>query len=317
MQTNPLSISNIFAPRARYCVPIFQRHYVWTKEDQWEPLWDDVIAKAAARIEGRGDVTPHYFGAVVFEARRQQSVQNVQVYTIIDGQQRLTTFQVFLSALRDVAAYNDNVPVTTALDRQLNNPDPELMEDAKVEVYKVWPTQHDREIFADIVSLGSREAIIQRYEKYCIGRENRLKKIGYIPPLLKAYFYFYDCISKFLEEEDEDFPTSVEKDKKMNILYGSFMNDFRIVEIQLSAEDDAQVIFETLNARSTPLTAPDLLRNYIFMRAEENNEVPTFLYEKYWGRYDDVFWEVRAKQGRLTRTRLEFFVINFLTAKKT
>lgn len=317
MKANPLPITNIFAPRLRYCVPIFQRHYVWNLEDQWEPLWEDISAKAAARIQEREDVTPHYVGAVVLEARKQASVQNVPVYNVIDGQQRLVTFQIILAALRDFAMERESIPEVAALDRQLKNPDPELMEEPEVEVFKVWPTQHDRTLFSDIISLGSRNELVKKYSEYCIVKENRLRKIGFRPALLQAYFYFYDAISEFIEDEGDDsgLSTNVPNEKRLNVLYNSFMNDFRVVEIQLDTEDDAQVIFETLNARGTPLTAPDLLRNYIFMRAEENAENPNQLYEEYWTEFEDHFWAAITKQGRFNRTRLEFFVINFLTCK--
>ena len=40
----------------------------------------------------------------------------------------------------------------------------------------------------------------------------------------------------------------------------------QLVVIQLTATEDSQEIFETLNARGTPLTAADLIKNYVFQR---------------------------------------------------
>ena len=48
----------------RFTVPLFQRPYVWTKEEQWEPLWDDLLG-ALRRLEARkGDapVASHFLG---------------------------------------------------------------------------------------------------------------------------------------------------------------------------------------------------------------------------------------------------------------
>lgn len=42
MQPNYSSIGQVFSAQARYTVPLFQRPYVWSKEEQWQPLWDDV-----------------------------------------------------------------------------------------------------------------------------------------------------------------------------------------------------------------------------------------------------------------------------------
>lgn len=42
MQTTYLSLVQIFGAPARYTVPLFQRPYVWGRDEQREPLWDDI-----------------------------------------------------------------------------------------------------------------------------------------------------------------------------------------------------------------------------------------------------------------------------------
>jgi hypothetical protein len=49
MQATPRTLLGIFEQTLRYVVPIFQRHYVWGVEEQWQPLWEDVLEKHAAR----------------------------------------------------------------------------------------------------------------------------------------------------------------------------------------------------------------------------------------------------------------------------
>ena len=51
-------------------------------------------------------------------------------------------------------------------------------------------------------------------------------------------------------------------------LIEAVLTDLKLVSIFLEAEDDAQIIFETLNGRGAELHATDLIRNYIFMCAE-------------------------------------------------
>lgn len=46
MQSKPLSVYDLFDHKRRYVVPLFQRQYVWSHDNQWEPLWDDVRSKA-------------------------------------------------------------------------------------------------------------------------------------------------------------------------------------------------------------------------------------------------------------------------------
>lgn len=40
MEVFKKTISAVFGTDHRYLIPLFQRAYVWSKESQWEPLWD-------------------------------------------------------------------------------------------------------------------------------------------------------------------------------------------------------------------------------------------------------------------------------------
>jgi len=82
--------------------PLFQRQYVWNVEEHWEPLWEDIERKFVQRLDSAPS-TPHFLGAMVLDQRRSFG-NAVPVQLIIDGQQRLTTIQIFLSAFRDVCA---------------------------------------------------------------------------------------------------------------------------------------------------------------------------------------------------------------------
>lgn len=80
----------------RLVVPLFQRPYVWNMENQWEPLWNDLIRVAErVLVEPTKNHQPHFLGAVVLQ-QVQNTVGTMQERTIIDGQQRLTTLQLFL-----------------------------------------------------------------------------------------------------------------------------------------------------------------------------------------------------------------------------
>jgi hypothetical protein len=41
-------VQQLFQDRRQYRVPFYQRAYVWAKEEQWEPLWNDIRDKAEA-----------------------------------------------------------------------------------------------------------------------------------------------------------------------------------------------------------------------------------------------------------------------------
>ena len=99
MQPNYIEIARLFSNNERFTVPLFQRPYVWTREAQWEPLWDDVLG-VLHRLEARqGDapVASHFLGTIVLE-QKPTSTGSLTRREVIDGQQRLTTLQILLKA---------------------------------------------------------------------------------------------------------------------------------------------------------------------------------------------------------------------------
>lgn len=152
MKAGPVEIGTLLQNRNRYCIPIYQRHYVWNREKQWEPFWQDIRTKAIERLAGRERRFSHFMGAVVLESRAKPSVKQVPSFQVVDGQQRLTTFQLFLTAARHYAQAIGHETTEGNINRYVLNSDPHLMEDPDVEIYKVWPTQSNRQLFVDIVS---------------------------------------------------------------------------------------------------------------------------------------------------------------------
>jgi hypothetical protein len=57
-------------------------------------------------------------------------------------------------------------------------------------------------------------------------------------------------------------------DSRAEALTQVLLNGLQLVVIQLEADEDSQEIFETLNARGTPLTAADLIKNFVFQRLD-------------------------------------------------
>ena len=95
--TGPYAADGVYAAQ-RLVVPLFQRPYVWNDENQWDPLWNDVV-RVAERVLNRPTDKhhPHFLGAVVLQQVQNRTGQ-MQERTIIDGQQRLTTLQLLLDA---------------------------------------------------------------------------------------------------------------------------------------------------------------------------------------------------------------------------
>jgi uncharacterized protein with ParB-like and HNH nuclease domain len=97
MTPHTYTIQELFERDVRYIVPLYQRPYVWDEEHQWAPLWDDVIALLEHQESGEsGGLWTHFLGAIVLE-QEQTPPGQIPRYTVIDGQQRLTTLQLLLA----------------------------------------------------------------------------------------------------------------------------------------------------------------------------------------------------------------------------
>ena len=149
MQTTNVQVNSLFGNDVQYIIPLFQRHYVWSQAEQWGPLWKDIKDKACHRLsESQRDQFSHFTGAIVIQ-QKQTNVDEVQKYEIIDGQQRLTTFQVILCALRDVCNSHGFERIGAEADRHILNQGM-FLDDSDSEKYKLIPTEFDRASFISL-----------------------------------------------------------------------------------------------------------------------------------------------------------------------
>jgi uncharacterized protein with ParB-like and HNH nuclease domain len=321
MKTDKITVFDLFEKQRRYLVPIFQRGYVWTKEQQWEPLWEDISDQAllVQRYDGpaRNTIRKHFLGTIVL-SHVPTVIRQTPASEIIDGQQRLLTLQVFLTAFRDAIADLGDDYLSTQLAHLTANVGP-FRDDN--EQFKVWPTNAYQQDVKNILTAGSAQKLAAMYPQ----KMQRKKLTPPLPDLVEAYFYYYGVIGKFLSgDEDEDIPLDRKNTPELlreraNILFEAVMRYIQLVEIQLDAEDDPQVIFETLNYRGVPLEPSDLIRNFIFLYASRNDEDVNALYNQYWKDYDEAasasgkFWKEKERQGRFFRSRLDLFFFHYLT----
>ena len=89
MDVHKTSLLAVFDVKQRLEVPLFQRQYVWSEEQQWLPLWEDIERKFTEKLDGREDAPNHFLGAMVLD-QKQTPTGHVGVRLIIDGQRRLT-----------------------------------------------------------------------------------------------------------------------------------------------------------------------------------------------------------------------------------
>jgi len=246
MKSETVTIQNIFQDRRQYCVPFYQRAYVWTLEDQWEQLWDDIREKAEARLANR-KATPHFLGAVVLDPQPREGLIGVDVLHIIDGQQRLTTLQYILVSVLLTLRRTGQTGFTNIVSDCVRNGNPDTMRNPAVEVYKVWPTFRDRQSFTLALEVGDFDELRSRFPTHFTQR-GELRQIGIDhPPALAALWYFTRCFDNWLTSE------SGETAARAEALILAILRDLKVVSIVLEADDDAQIIFETLNGRGSPV----------------------------------------------------------------
>jgi len=312
MDVHKSSLLAVFDAKQRLEVPLFQRQYVWSEDQQWLPLWEDIERKFTEALEGRKDAPNHFLGAMVLD-QKQTPTGHVVVRQVIDGQQRLTTLQIFLSAYRDFCKDQGCAALAAECEKFLFNTG--MMANAEVDKFKVWPTQLDRLQFSDVVSAGSREELLKRHP---LRRKPYARKPEPRPRMIEAYLFFYDCLSSFFLGGEGELPLGAEHaiEARVDECFQTLRNGLMVVVIDLQKDDDPQVIFETLNARGEPLLPADLLRNYIFFRAGRENLDVEAVYKKYWSSFDDEFWREEVKQGRLNRPRSDLFMQHFLASRQ-
>lgn len=333
MKADPIEIGRLLQHRQRFCVPIYQRHYVWGRQKQWGPFWDDIRTKAIEYLAGRERRFSHFMGAVVLETKGGFSAGRVPAFQVVDGQQRLTTFILFLCAARDYAMKVGFSGTADKIQDYIINDKVHLMGDPDVEKFKVWPTQYDREMFIDIVD-GDMAKLREKYKAHFYKKRERIYSYSTVPAMLAGYGFFYDRIKNAVESEDleDEFSPVIIPDEtedgeepapqidtrceaRFDAIWRALVEEFKVVAITLEDGDDAQIIFETLNERSEPLLAADLVRNNIFYRAESSDENAEKLFATHWKDFEDPFWEVKEKQGRYLKPRIEFFLSNFISGQ--
>ena len=87
----------MFTKNLQYWVPRYQRRYIWD-ETNWKVLWEDI----KRLLNTEEECKQHFTGTIVI--RLDETASALQKREIIDGQQRLTTFQIIFCVIRDIAA---------------------------------------------------------------------------------------------------------------------------------------------------------------------------------------------------------------------
>lgn len=208
----------------------------------------------------------HFTGTIVYIVGLNAST--LSEVLIIDGQQRLTTMYILLKALYD-ATDGVSVRISQEIEEVMFNRNC----DEKYKL-KLKPIKSDNTQLLLLI-------------------KNKIDEMDRNSNIYKNYITFKDLIAKSVEEGFE----------LSDILDG--IKKLEMVEIVLdkSQGDEPQKIFESINSTGLRLNLADLIRNYLLMDDENQDE----LYENYW-------FEIEKNVGY---RNLDDFVINFLNSQIT
>jgi hypothetical protein len=312
MDARPLNVVTVLQDPKRFVVPVYQRTYEWTVKRQIGPFFDQVEAKAEQRLAANGQGLPHYMGAILLMPRGAAAFGTLPVFDVVDGQQRLTTFQIFLAALKDLASSLGQEAIADQIKPYILNTAQALMRNEREERYKLHTTTYDRALFRDLVDRPHAD-LRKAYPDFFFKNGN-IREGDETPKPLRAYWFLREQAEEFVTAENGA-ENGADALSKLGALASALLEDMRVIVITLGAEDDAQVIFETLNSGGEPLAAMDLVRNDVFHRAVRQEEDVERLMEERWRTFEAPFWKQEDTQGRLKKPRIDFFLGHTLAAE--
>ncbi len=256
-------------------IPFFQRKYVWG-EDEWEQLFEDLLDSFNTKKE-------HFLGSIILKQLPTQAGEGSH-RSLIDGQQRLTTFSILIKCLYDKLAEN--------IKQDYNYRAYLFQQPYSSKKPKIKHSQIDSQSFEKVFKATSTTEIDDIDDR-----------------ILKCYKYFDLRVGKEINDFQGFMNFILEKSKLW-------------VVINLGQDEDEQKIFDSINSTGVKLTATDIIKNTLFDKAIKLQTNYETLYKDYWENVFEgekkekmAFWDSEVATGRLKRTQSEIFLHAFAIIK--
>ena len=238
-------------------------------------------------VEAERKTAPHFLGAVVLQ-QVPTPARSIEQREVIDGQQRMATLQILLDAAQLVCEKMQLRDNARGLSKLVANDSDMVRDDSPHHVFKLWPTRTDQEAFRHAMDNG---LAVNDFEESLI---------------VQAHDFFQLQVERWLREQPEALS------ERADALETAVTAMLQLIVIDLDGADDPNVIFETLNARGTPLEQSDLVKNFVMAQSSAKVEGDCGI----WGKLDDRWWRDEVRQGRLIRPRLDM-LLNYWLAMRT
>jgi len=231
---NVNAIEDILKRDYYFEVPLYQRNYSWKSDEHVEELWVDLKNEYESKSKEK-----YFFGTLMLVNKPENS----DLYTVIDGQQRLTTSVILLTAFRDYFLEVNDVDEVDSLNSCLitettNKP-------------RITLNVYNKDYFNNTIlsPMKIQEKIKLLNDDSSIKAKDKL--------LQKAYLVLADKILNFKKDES----TQTQELSKMK---EHFLRYFTIVENLIDDLQKAYRIFENINNKGLHLAQSDLVKNYLF-----------------------------------------------------
>lgn len=223
-----------------YRIPRFQRPYSWDRENVQE-FWDDIV---------RDNPADYFIGSMVVYKDGQQR------YGVVDGQQRLTTITILLCVLREALAARGLKDLAQGIDSLVERRNIDNKPEFIVSTETSYPFFQDR---------------IQKWGEPAVN----VDPLNEEATLKSAYEQLHALLAAALRSIDAD--TSLSEKRRQDLVQQKLVSirdallNLKLIFIKLEDEDDAYIIFETLNTRGKDLNLTDLVKNHLTKQIRAKN----------------------------------------------
>ena len=233
--------------KAFYDIPKYQREYTWGMSE-WDALFDDLV-----------DNSKGYFLGTIICVNKSISTFEETRLSVIDGQQRLTSLTLLLLAIyKELEKHKDSFKETEADKFRDLKKEIVVLNDDEEPVSRIVPQAQGNNL-ADFQYLLYDNGLLNDYPSVKFRQRRKI---------YKAFKFFQEQVANYIEEEKQ--ADSSKDDKTILFDFLKKVNGALMVYIEVDSNQDAYMLFESLNNRGVPLSAIDLIKNLVISKSEED-----------------------------------------------
>ena len=230
-----------------YIVNANQRKYVWGNSN-WRELLEDLDLVLSHKSD------KHFIGSVILkEEQLKDGIKNH--YSVIDGQQRISTLTIMLCSLAYIFAERNMEEEFKGLEKHL------FVTDNRNKSFPIVSEKANPSIASLVCELYNSANMHFKENCDLINLPELLKATKNCKKIKECFMFFYS-----------EFNGRTSDNNKLLLDYRDVLLDVCYIDIIAQEDEDAYNIFEVLNARGLPLTDFELLRNYLLRYSEEGDK---------------------------------------------